>query len=315
MKAALTIGFTSHRVETLMFAKQLMKEHDIIILEEAPNSDFNKMLRKKITIQQYTEDQYLEFPEFSKRYYTILRRLYQNGKKIIQIEPYMDRLFRIYEMFSDGKKPMDILADSELRDVFKVEKSATAALLHFYETSMGNSFSKLIESVKIFAKADAERFRLRDVMRADAISDVVSEERVYVEAGGIHIYLEKVLRQKLKSRFKIKTKFLLEPFIKELTGKSKFFPPGDLLTIHYIIQNKKDEAFENLQAARSLIYIKLLEKEEMLPTRENKAPHIEDEININKLISKLTFEQCEDIYVKIRYKNRSESLKMLTSNI
>ncbi len=314
-KPFITIGFTSHRIETLKYARRLMEEHDIIILEEAPNIDFIKMLKRKNSIKQYIENQYLDFPEFSRRFYSILRSLYKKGKQIFQIEPYMERLIQIYDMFSCGKKPSDVLEMPELSDVYRAEKNATAALLHFYESSIGNSFSTLIESVKSFAKADAERFRLRDEMRAYTIANIISENRIYIEAGGIHLYFENILRQKLGKTFQINSRFLLEPFIRELTGKTEFFPPGDLLTMHYIFKNNKNEAFENLQAARSLIYIKLIEKEEMLPNRINKAPHIKDEININKLVSNLTLEQCENIYMKIRFKNRREAIKLTTSII
>ena len=34
----ITIGFSSHRIEMISFAKRLMKEHDVIITEEALES-------------------------------------------------------------------------------------------------------------------------------------------------------------------------------------------------------------------------------------------------------------------------------------
>ena len=40
----ITIAFSSHRVETIPFARQMMKEHQIIVLEERPHEllDFVK---------------------------------------------------------------------------------------------------------------------------------------------------------------------------------------------------------------------------------------------------------------------------------
>lgn len=105
----ITIGFTSHRIETLAYAKRLMEQHDIIIIEEAPTPNFVDMLNKKLSISKYIREEYLEFPKFSFRYHKLLRKLYCEGKEIIQVEPYMEKLFTIYEMFSNGKKPSDVL--------------------------------------------------------------------------------------------------------------------------------------------------------------------------------------------------------------
>lgn len=298
----ITIGFTSHRIETLTYAKRLMEKHDIIIIEEAPTPNFVNMLNKKISIAKYIREEYLEFPKFSFRYYNLLRKLYYSGKKILQVEPYMEKLFVIYEMFSNGKKPSDILAIPDLKDVYIAEKNATAALLDFYENSLKNSFIETVNAVIRFAKADAQRFRLRDKMRADAIIKAIDkDEKFYIEAGGIHIFLEKILRTRLGKNYYINTVFLLEPFIQKLTGKKEFLSPGDLLTKHYIFDKKGNKKFENLLAARSLIYIMLLKKEEMIPTKTTEAPHLEHEIKIIEFVNKLSFTQCEELYKKIRF--------------
>jgi hypothetical protein len=296
-----TIGFTSHRIESLCFAKRLMENHDVIIIEEAPTPGFVDMLEKKLSINEYIREGNMEFPEFSRRFYEVLRILYQKGKKILQVEPYMERLMQIYEIFSVGKVPSDVIRIPGMREVYKAERIATEALLNFYESSLKASFLKVVESVKRFARVDAERFRLRDRMRARAIAKVLPDEKnVYVEAGAIHIYLVKVLKQILGRRYRIKSEFLLESVVKELTGKKQVLVPGDLLTIHYILHKKADEEYETLQAARSLIYIKLLKKDEMIPSRAGQAPHVEDEIKVNELVSKLTIAQCEGMYWKMR---------------
>jgi hypothetical protein len=66
------------------------------------------------------------------------------------------------------------------------------------------------------------------------------------------------------------------------------------------LHKKADEEYETLQAARSLIYIKLLKKDEMIPSRAGQAPHVEDEIKVNELVSKLTMAQCEEMFRKMR---------------
>jgi hypothetical protein len=315
-RPSITIGFSSHRIETIPFAKRLMENHEVIILEEAPNLEFKDMLNKESSVNKYLDGIDSGFPEFSRRIYKILQGFHSRGKKILQIEPYMDWLTRIHEMFSEGKEPSEVLRMPELKEVYEAEKKVTGALLHFYESSMGKSFARVIDAVKNFANADAERFRLRDTMRAKAISKILSENQtVYVEAGAVHTYLERVLRQTLGEKWQIKSVFLLEPVVEKLTGKKQVIAPGDILTEHYIFGRKGNDEFETLQAARALIYIQILEKEEMIPTKEEKTPHIKDEIRAIELANKLSLDQCEEIYKKIRFKSRNQALKIVQGYI
>jgi 2-hydroxy-3-keto-5-methylthiopentenyl-1-phosphate phosphatase len=311
-KSLITIGFSSHRVESIPFAKKLMEDFDLIMLEDAPTHEFTDMLHKKISIDAYVREEETEFPEFSRRNCKVLRELYQKGKKILQVEPYMEQLMHIHSLFAEGKKPSDIMKIHTLKNVYDTERKTTAALIHFYEASMRTTFQKVVEAVKTFARVDAERFRLRDTMRAKAIAKILfNEKRVYIEAGGMHIYLEKILKKILRKRYCVKTESLIFPAIRKMTGKHEVSAPGDLLTIHYILNKKKNDNYETLLAAKSLIYIKLLITEEMLPSKHTKTPHIKDEIMANELVRGLTFEQCEELFEKIRFQNRQKSLETL----
>ena len=101
----ITIGFSSHRIEVISFARSLMENHDVIITEEAPNSRFKDMLDNKISINEYLSEIDSGFPEFSRRMYKLLRKLHKKVKKIMQIEPYIERLMEIHEMFFEKKEP------------------------------------------------------------------------------------------------------------------------------------------------------------------------------------------------------------------
>lgn len=315
-KSLITIGFSSHRMEVIPFAKRLMGNHDVIIIEEAPNPKFITMLKKEISIDEYLSEIDSGFPEFSRRIYKLLRWFYQRGKEILQIEPYMEQLMHIHNMFFKGKEPSDVLKIPGMREVYKAEREATGALLRFYEFSMGNSFQKVIEAVKNFARADAERFRLRDTMRAKAIAEVLpGNKMVYVEAGAVHTYLERALRQTLEKKWLIKSEFLLESVVTKLTGGKQVIAPGDILTEHYILRRKTNDEFETFQAARALVYIQLLEKEEMSPSRSEKTPHIKDEIRAIALVNKLTLTQCEELYRKIRFRDRHQAMEIIQDYI
>lgn len=74
---------------------------------------------------------------------------------------------------------------------------------------------------------------------------------------------------------------------------------------------KREDDFEALLAARSLLYIQLLEKEEMIPSRGEKTPHMKDEIRATEIVNKLSFVQYEELYKKIRFKNRQHALQII----
>lgn len=314
MQGLLTIGFTSHRIEIIPFISDLIKTHDLVIIEEAPNQKFVEMLRKDISIGEYISEAYMDFPIFCRHFYRILMEYRQRGKEILQVDPYMERLFQIYEMFSKGREPMDVINTPALKSVYEVESKASGVLIDFYESTLIKPFHKVVDAVKRFARADAERFRLRDEMRAEAIKDILPKgKRVFIEAGAIHLYLEKCLRDILGDEYLIESKSLLEPLVMELTGQRQAAAPGDTLTLCHIFGREMEEGLEDLLAARSLIYIKIVEKKEMMPIATEQFPHLRDEINAIGLAGNLTLSQCEELYYRIRFKDRMEALRIVDS--
>ena len=49
----ITIGFSSHRAEIIPFARQIMEQHQIIVLEEPPHPNFADMLNGNLSIADY----------------------------------------------------------------------------------------------------------------------------------------------------------------------------------------------------------------------------------------------------------------------
>lgn len=302
------IVFSSHRIEFLKFMENIMQGSDIIIIEEAPSLLFYDMLEGRITVKEYLQEEIFEFPNFSFRFCELLKNLYKQGKKILQIEPYMEKLLKIHNMFSEGKTPEDVICTAELDEVYETEKKATKALIDFYEISLSKNFREIVEAVKIFARADAERFQIRDRMRAEAICSLQDRGIVFIEAGAIHLYLRKILLKNLGER--LRTIFALEDTIKKLTGKRWIFPPGDILTLRYIFGARENEELESLLSARALIYIMLIEKEEMFPTENQPTPHLLDEARAVEFVNKLSFRDCEKLYYEMRFRSRRKALNI-----
>jgi len=306
----ITIGFSSHHVEALPYAREQMERHQTIILEEPPSPSFGQMLQGTKPLDDYLLELDSGFPEFDRRMHQLLIEFHRQGKRILQMEPYLERLLQIHELFADGNTPDTVLGMTELRDVYLAEKHATGALISFYALSMKAPFEGVVEGVKRFARADAMRLVLRERLRARAIAEIVrAGESTYVEAGYIHYPLYRFLRQETGGRQEIRVAFLLAPLVRKLGGKRRNLGPGDVLTLHYAFDKKLFEASASLLAARSLIYIKLINQEELLPG-ESETPHSEDEVMVNRLVDQLDFEQCRDLFDRIRLADRRKALEL-----
>jgi hypothetical protein len=296
-----TVGLSSHRLEVLPYARREMAYHEAIILEEAPEPDFPDMLAGKLQVQDYLADKDVEFPEYSRKQMVMLRELHQEGKGIFQVEPYLERLIRIHELLTQGLTRPQVENQAGLKEVYDAEALASAALLNFYARAHGAPFPQVVSAVKDFAQADAARFRFRDDLRARALLPLVNSfASLYVEAGYIHLFLVKRLRELLTGQARLRPVFLLAgPSLKKL-GRPRPMGPGDLLTLLNILNFSLKKQKEEVLAARSLIYIKLLCKEEMVPTADHPTPHMDDEIQAYRLTADLTVRDCAALYPEIR---------------
>ncbi|MBW1986294.1 MAG: hypothetical protein JRI50_03540 [Deltaproteobacteria bacterium] len=306
-----TLGFSSHRIEALPYARQEMAGHQAIVLEEPPSETLAPMLAGQLPIADYIQEQGSEFPEYSYRQAVLLQEMHQAGKIILQIEPFLERLLQIHEMFALDQTPAEVLALPDLAPVYQMERQATRALLNFYTHSLKSSFGQVVEAVKSFARADAGRFRYRDELRAQALAALASQyKRIYVEAGYIHLGLPRALRRHLRNSGKVRSVFLLGSVVRPLLGTSRVLGPGDRLTLVYQFNAKCSAEKENLLAAQSLIHIKLLNQEEIL-AGESATPHTDDEIQANLLVNRLTFQDCERLYPLIRFANQAQALRQV----
>ena len=313
----LTIAFSPHRIETLPFAQKLMQKHDFIILEEPKNPLFYAFLKNEVSLEEYLKSSDFWFPEFVKETLLLMKSLHNQGKVILQVEPYLEIVSKFQNSLEKGENLENLLNDPEIKEVYLKENKAVGKLIKFYEASIGDDFLKIVSTVKEFSKADAERFRLRDYLRAKAVLELLpSKGKIYIESGTIHIYFKKLLHIYLKKPWKIFHKFLLEDFLKPKFNRPWIFPPGELLTLRYILKRKEDPHIENLLAARSLIYIKIIPKEEIIPTPEDPFPHAKREIEAINMVNKLSFEDCKILYKSLFFiKNYLEAKEIVKTYV
>lgn len=82
-----------------------MEQHQTIILEEPYSNAFFAMLESDLSIEDYPAEYDSEFPVFNHYMCGLLKKLHQSGKEILQIDPYLEKLIRIRELFAAGKRP------------------------------------------------------------------------------------------------------------------------------------------------------------------------------------------------------------------
>jgi hypothetical protein len=300
MAMTLTIGFSSHRPETLPLAERVMAEHDHIVIEEPPTPEFSRMLAGTLPVDDYLLTADYEFPAFAGAACRMLQRLKNDGKRIYPCEPFMTRLIRIHTLFGDGRRPSELTHDDQLGPVYRAEREATRRLLTFYSAAADGDFDPMVEAACAFAAADAARFVLRDRLRAQSVARLVADcgGRVYVEAGYLHLRLVRELRRQLSSSSAIRPFYLLGDIYRAAGHRSHLYNPGDLLTLMLIFDRPPTIERQHLLAARSLVYNQLSVKEEMAPNDDG-YPDARDDLSVIQYVNRLSVDDCRQLYGRI----------------
>ncbi|MCU0585215.1 MAG: hypothetical protein MUC46_03970 [Desulfobacterales bacterium] len=311
-----TVAFSTHRPETLPLWAEIASGHETIVLEEPPDPRLASMLEGELAVEDYLLPLDLEYPEYSRGLCGLLRDLHRRGHRIFQVEPFLEALIAIHERLADGEPPAAVAADPDLAPVYAAERVATGRLLEFYEAAAEGSFGETLEAVKRFARADADRFRLRDDLRATAIAAVVpGHTSTLIEAGEIHQALWRELRRRLAGRSRLTRCFVLEPVYRTHAGRAHLFGPGDLLTLRYLFcPARPGSLHDDHLAAAALVYNKLLAKEEMVPAPGD-YPHTRNEIETIGFVRRLSFEQCRRLLADIQHTGTHAAQRLVAGRI
>ena len=299
-ECTVSVVYATHRPENIPLLGREMKRHRGVFLEEPSSPDFFDMLSGRTAVEEYLALRDDEYPEFSRRFCHMLREIHRSGASIVQADPFLDVLISIHELFADGGSPADIAPGTEQAQVYAAEHRATGALIGFYRASLSPRFEETVAAVKRFARADAVRFRLRDEMRAEALADRVTAHRSsFVEAGTMHQWLFRRLHRLLAKKARVLPVHLLQPQLSEAGAARRNFGPGDILTLMYLFRPQASGPRLDLLAARSLIYVKVLAKEEIFEDLET-FPHLKDEQAAARIADRLSYEDCARLYPSIR---------------
>jgi hypothetical protein len=131
------------------------------------------------------------------------------------------------------------------------------------------------------------------------VAQTASYRTSYIEAGEIHLLLWKGLKAQLPASVRFDSYFLMTPVVKRLSGKRRLFAPGDVLTLRYIFHPNYASPEEDLLAARSLVYNKLIEKQE-IGAEAGFYPHTLNEVETIRTVEQLSLEDCRALFGRIR---------------
>ena len=81
LKQKITLGLSMHRPEMVPFLADWMQQHDAVLLEEPPAEGFEQMLQGALGVDDYLQEQDVEYPAFCRDMCYQLRRLQSEGKK------------------------------------------------------------------------------------------------------------------------------------------------------------------------------------------------------------------------------------------
>jgi hypothetical protein len=216
------VGLSLHRPEMIPLISEAMRRPEAIFLEEPPAPGFDQMIRGELSVDDYLLPIDAEYPAFSRTMCLLLRELHAEGKKIYQVEPFIESLLSIHESFADGHKPDDL----------------TKSSIHFY---------------------------------------------VYHAA------------------------------LKSMGEKGHLYGPGDQLTLLYIFHPTiSQHRWEKLLAARSMIYSKILEKQES-DEEGGTFPHLRDELACIRAVRQLSIDDCRHLFPLIRRASSPEARRRVTA--
>lgn len=281
--------FTSHRVEMLKHFEEIARKYDTIIIEEPRDGNFERMLKGEISIGQYVEGLNTSFPIYSTHQCMILRDLYRMGKRIVQVEPYLETLEMIHRAIESNQ---EVGKDERTLKVRDVERKVGSAWIDYQEAFLKRDFDYLVDATVRFTRADADRFVVRDEMRADEIEKFGDG---LIEAGQIHILLPEILKER---GFDVEVLDLPREVANRL-GIKFYLNPGNELTIRYMLGEDVDDETARLMCAQSIIYVSLIPKDEMIPSEDDPYPHLVRECKVARIVRKMNYEDCKRLFYKI----------------
>lgn len=271
------VVFSSHRVENIPFLEKEIESARVVVLEEPENDFFTEVLAGNIAPKSYVELVDTQFPVYTEKLMEMLKKVLQKHSemKILQIEPYLKEVENLRYLNRGDER------------VREMERKVNLAYVDYAESFLRGDFDEIVDKVITFAEADAERFLMRDKMRAEALIEAQLESPSVIEAGVMHTKLAELLNAEYVS---------IPELIASQIGVEYLDTPGNMLTKSFLYEFDCDR---ELLAAQSLVYVSIVEKKEMIPDSADPFPHFTHEQKVIRFVKRLGYNKCRQIFHRI----------------
>jgi hypothetical protein len=92
---------------------------------------------------------------------------------------------------------------------------------------------------------------------------------------------------------------------------NRLYGPGDRLTLLYLFQpDAREKAMHRVLAARSIIFAKIVEKEELTDELDT-LPHLQDELACMRIANQLDLKDCRHLFPRIRRAKSAEARRIV----
>ncbi len=295
------VTFLEHRIEYLKDFFDLAKRGDIIILEEPDFGIIDLLSKDILDIDFYIDFLYSEFSEYLREQYMYIKELVNSGKIVLQVEPYLTKLVELYHFIEMNIFNDALLYDDFLKYVHSVENYVSKLLIEYYDTILNGTFEEAVNAVIKFAKADAFRIYIRDLLRCFKICEIVNDYgkdvKYVVEAGLIHKKISSMIERICKD-----TTYSID--VKDVRARKLgiILPthPGYELTYIFLEGQPFNEYRCRDLAAKCIVYTLAIKKQELRPLSFLSYPHLIDEYRVLEFVNKLNYDMCRRIYEKYR---------------
>ena len=82
----ITLCYSTHRPETQALTARIMKNHDVILLEEPLHPDFHKALGGTVNLEDHLLEFDRDYPAFTLGQYRLLQQFFHGGKELAAVK-------------------------------------------------------------------------------------------------------------------------------------------------------------------------------------------------------------------------------------
>ncbi len=305
-KEHILVVLTPPRPEFVKEFETIAKDAASIIAELPYGELINEFLQGSLPVDDALLELELDYPFFTRELLLCLRRLKENGKDILLVDPYQEIAVDIKVKLFLRKGLEKLEQDLTARYIAMIELSISKILQEYEKARKDGDFDKLVELTIRYAKFDAERIRFKTELRVRKIIELINMKAVKFPLVVHTHFLNRLIAQELQKRLGDKyeiSEIDLYEIVQKRLNMASFEHPGRKLTEVFLLHRNITREELQLLAAKTLLFVTLYPKHELLPTPTEPFPMLKKDFEISKMLSNVSnIEECKNLYQRLTQK-------------